>query len=140
MKALFLMMSFVLITACGKEYEYENVEREESDYNRVINTKSMPKKPNLNKDIYLVNEEYPMEVALYEDGKFYYNFATLGDGTGTWKFGKDLVIDTDGERELFNVTLHIFTTDEEGENYKVRFIDRFGYRVIDLKKKNLSNK
>ena len=133
--SLILLSLFVLVS-CEEtsDLKYGNLDRQESDYNKVINPAQFSSSPNLQRDIFLANHDYPIEVALYADGKMYYNLDNLGDGTGTWSFdSKDIIIKTHGKRTLFDFKVQIFTIDNSAQNFKIRFIDRFGTQELPLK-------
>ncbi len=52
---------------------------------RYINQKALLEDPNLTLDKSIINSTYPIQLALYQDGRFYYDLPNLGDGTGTWR-------------------------------------------------------
>lgn len=145
-----LLLSLLFLISCGDDYDYGNFLRDKSHYDKIINnsdliesknfleSKRVLKKsdPNLDKDIFLENKSFGMKIALYKNGKFYYQFADLGvkgDGFGNWNFRDGIfIIDTNGKRTLFDVVLHVFSADPEAKTYKVRFRDRFGWQVLKL--------
>lgn len=149
------LLSLLTIISCGGDFDYGNFPRDKSHYDKIINDKSISESktflqtkkvtsntnPDLKEDIYLENSSFGIKVALYKNGKFYYQLADLGmkgDGYGNWNFRDGIfIIDTNGKRSLFDVILHIFSADPEAKTYKVRFRDRFGWQVLKL---NVVNK
>jgi hypothetical protein len=75
-----------------------------------IKNSSLPTLPNLSIDRKIVNNSYPIEIALYNNNKFYYDLPNLGDGTGEW----------------------IHAADIKAENFAIKFIDRFGINKIKV--------
>jgi hypothetical protein len=133
--ALTILVSFSIL-ACedASDLKYSQIDRKKSDYDKVINPSSNSNNPDLQRDIFLANYSYPIEVALYADGKMYYNLDNLGEGIGTWNFkGKNIIIETHGKRTLFDFKVKIFTVDNSAENFKIRFVDRFGTQELPLK-------
>ncbi|MCO4795534.1 MAG: hypothetical protein KC493_17575, partial [Bacteriovoracaceae bacterium] len=86
---LVLLLTIFLFASCGLKKEKGELivfEKSKTDYDQFINQKPKPNQPNLSIDKKIVNNDYPIELALYNDGKFYYNLENLGEGEGTWKY------------------------------------------------------
>lgn len=133
------MNNFFLITAitfmflsCGKNDEkIEFYKVEKSKFSRLINNKSLPAHPNLSIDKKIVNNSYPIEIALYNNNKFYYDLPNLGDGTGEWVHtnGK---IELRAQRDIFDMYIELHATDNKADNFAIKFIDRFGINKIKV--------
>jgi hypothetical protein len=126
-----------LLVACGspeKSSDLEYHENEDGVFNRLVNSRNL-ENPSVDEDIFLINRDYPIEVAVYKDGRFYYNLENLGDGTGKWK-------DKKGALELityrnivgFNVKMEIYiqSNDPTGSSYTMKFYDRHGEQTLPL--------
>ncbi|MFP5386567.1 MAG: hypothetical protein ACLGHN_10840 [Bacteriovoracia bacterium] len=135
MKNFFLFCLLALLS-CGKESSTKVYPVTDSSVSRLVNQKSMPADPNLTLDKSLVNNSYPIQLALYEDGQFYYDLPNLGDGRGTWKKsgGK---IELKAKRSLFDMHIDIHANDEEAQTLSIQFIDRFGPNTLQMTNVNI---
>lgn len=101
----------------------------------------MPTKPNLNHDKVIVDEEYPVEIAIYEDGQFFYNLDNLGSGTGVWEY-KDGSIVLSAKREIFfkvrDMVYKFSILKEDGSKASLEFRDRYGLNQPIVKVKNIN--
>lgn len=96
----------------------------------------MPDNPDLAVDKSIINNDYPIELALYQDGKFYYNLPTLGDGTGSWTLdgGKLKLFSS---RSLFDMHIDIFASDQSASAVILKFRDRHGPQIIKMMNENI---
>jgi hypothetical protein len=108
---------------------------EQKDLNHLINEKALPANPNLNSDKTLLNRDYPIEVALYNDGKWYYDLPNLDSGTGTWKYEGGM-IKLYAERILFDMYIEVVAIEKGAEKVALKFTDRFGPRSLPSEKVN----
>lgn len=106
------------------------------ELNPLINKKSMPEVPDFTSDKTLLNREYPIEVALYEDGQWFYDLPNLDTGKGTWKM-ENGTIKLYASRKLFDMYIDIVATKEGAESLVLKFRDRFGPRVLETEKINM---
>lgn len=123
------------ISACGNKppAQITQVKRDKTHYDKIINSSSTASKADLKKDIFLANYDYPIELAIYADGSFYYNLDNLGDGKGKWELkGGSYYIETTHKRLLFDLKVQIYTTSSEGDKFRTYFVDRFGPKELDL--------
>lgn len=104
---------------------------------KFVNQKNIEKKPNLTIDKSIVNLKYPIEIALYSDGRFYYNLPRLGDGRGTWKLNNKGVIELRAKRTLFDMYIEVGATDEEAKSLTIQFTDRFGPNTLKMMNNNI---
>ncbi|MBH46644.1 MAG: hypothetical protein CME71_00580 [Halobacteriovorax sp.] len=136
--ALALCLSTIFI-GCVPDKETSGLayyEVEASAYEKFVNSKPMPSEPDLALDKSIVNAEYPIEVALYNDGKFYYNLPTLGDGTGSWtRDGGRLKLFS--SRTLFDMYIDIYAADPKAQNLILKFRDRHGPQIVKMDNENL---
>tara|TARA_R110002049_G_scaffold179732_4_gene346746 strand:- start:68 stop:487 length:420 start_codon:yes stop_codon:yes gene_type:complete len=138
MKLIYLL-SLLSLISCVPDKETSQLSYFEVDkaaYKKFINEKSLPTEPDLALDKSIINNDYPIEVALYQDGKFYYNLPTLGDGTGTWT--------TDGgklklfsSRTLFDMYIDIYAADQSASQVILKFRDRNGPQIVKMTNENI---
>jgi len=142
MKNLFIIASIILVLlSCGSNEESPKsklvfFEAKVSDFDKYINRKSTPDEPNLQEDRTIINNDYPIEISLYEDGKWYYNLPNLDDGFGTWEYDGG-VIKLHASRTLFDMNITVEAVKEEAKEIAIRFSDRFGPKVLTMEKRNL---
>ena len=146
MKNLYKNILFIctlLLFGCGKNSGSDKSELtffkvESTDFSRYINEKSLPENPNTYEDITLYNDEYPIEITLYKDGRWFYDLANLDDGTGTWKYegGKIKLFAT---RTLFDMYIDIEAREKNAKKVAIRFSDRFGEKVLMMQKRSLES-
>lgn len=142
MKSFSFLVLFILASSClGKNDEksdlkFFSVPVTEKDFSAYINQKDLPDVPNMNADKVIVNEDYPIEIALYRDGKWFYDLPNLDTGSGTWRFdgGK---IKLFAERSLFNMNIDIVAVKEQAKDVIIKFSDRFGPKTLPMDKKNI---
>ena len=88
-------MVFYLITLLSLISCIENPERNRESirqvapletYDSLINQKNLNdlNDVDFNDDISIINPDYPIEIWLYENNKYYYDLPNLGSGVGTW--------------------------------------------------------
>jgi hypothetical protein len=135
MKTTLLVMLLVLVS-CGKSSQKKLYRVENSALTKFVNTKSLPADPNLSLDKSIINTKYPIEIALYEDGRFYYDLPNLGDGHGTWKL-KDGKIQLKAKRTLFDMYIEVQGTDELTNSLTIQFTDRFGANTLEMSNHNI---
>lgn len=124
-------MPLLLLVACGKQGKSKLHKIESAALTKFVNNKSLPKDPNLTLDKSIVNNNYPIEIALYSDNRFYYNLPNLGDGKGTWKYSNGR-IELKAKRTLFNMYIEVMGSDEAAQNLSIHFTDRFGPNTLKM--------
>ncbi len=105
------------------------------DFSKYVNQKKAPERPNLTLDKTIINNDYPIEIALYNDGKWYYNLPNLGDGFGTWSY-KDGMIKLFAERILFDMHIDVKATSRQANDVAIEFSDRFGPKILKMENQN----
>lgn len=131
-----MLMPLMLLISCGKQEATKLYKVQDSALTKFVNSKNMPKDPNLTLDKSIVNNSYPIEIALYEDNRFYYNLPNLGDGNGTWKLNNG-VIELKAKRTLFDMFIEVKGSDEATENLAIQFTDRFGPNTLKMMNVNI---
>jgi hypothetical protein len=131
-----LLLSLVLIGACGKSSNKKLYRVELAAVAKFVNEKPLPANPNLSLEKSFVNNSYPITIALYEDGRFYYDLPNLGDGNGTWKHSNGK-IQLKAKRTIFNMYIEVSATDEKAESLTIQFSDRFGPNTLKMMNVNL---
>lgn len=131
-----LLISLLILSACGKHSNSKDYPIKSDEVARFVNDKAMPADPNLTLDKAIVNTDYPIEIALYKDGRFYYDLPRLGDGHGTWVHKNDH-IELKAKRTLFDMYIEIHSADEGAHNLSIQFTDRFGPNHLEMKNVNI---
>lgn len=134
-----ILMGLLLIVAgcvvsCSPISEMTAHKRESAFYSRFVNTGEDMKDVEQNLDrvkLLQTGPQYPMRMALFPEGKFYYQVDNLGDGEGRWDI-KDGVLRMRAIRPLFD--MHLFVSGEKaaGDEAIIRFIDRHGFNSLRL--------
>ncbi len=109
----------------------------ETEYAKFINQKDLTnEEPNLTLDKTIVNNDYPIEIALYKNKKFFYNLPNLGSGKGTWKYN-DGMIELRAQRKIFDMYIEIYGSDAEIKQVAILFSDRFGPNTLKMDNSNI---
>lgn len=122
--------------ACGKGGGTKTYALKEESLQGFVNAKALPADPNLTLDKSIVNNSYPIEIALYNDHQFYYNLPTLGDGHGTWNY-KNGKIELKAKRTLFDMYIEVMGADEANTSLTIQFTDRFGPNTLKMVNSNI---
>lgn len=136
MKITIILMTLVLVSACGGKGKTKFVAANEESFAKLVNDKSMPADPNMTLDKSIVNNEYPIQLALYKDGRFYYDLPNLDDGTGTWSYNNGQIT-LKSKHRLFDMRIDVRALDESANNLAITFIDRFGPHTLKMAKENI---
>lgn len=129
------MMVLVALVGCGKGKD--NLHRiNKTDLQKFVNDKSLPSDPNLTLDKSIVNNSYPIQIALYSNKRFYYDLPNLGDGHGTWEESNG-VIELRAKRTLFDMFIEIKANDPEAKTLSIQFTDRFGPNTLKMVNVNI---
>lgn len=129
-------MVLLLLWSCGKQTSAKFYPVDSAALSRYVNEKSLPADPNLTVDKSIINTTYPIEIALYKDGRFYYDLPRLGDGHGTWVHKEDH-IELKAKQTLFDMYIEIHGSEEGAKTLSVQFTDRFGPTVLKMVNKNI---
>lgn len=128
------LLILILAASCGSKDAHE-VKVAQEVFSSHINTKVMPEQVNLKQDKSFLNRDYPIEVALYSNGKWFYDLPNLGKGTGTYQY-LDGKIQLFASRDLFDINIELLSTDEVGSAFILSFRDRFGRVVLETELMN----
>jgi len=138
MEKILVILMFVLV-GCGKSKNDITVySADKKDFSYIVNQSVMPEKPDLANHKTLLNRDYPIEIALFENGDFYYDLPNLGDGKGKWKFIKGR-IELKAKRSLFDMEISLHAIEENAKDIGLEFFDRFGRNLISVEKINIKN-
>jgi predicted small lipoprotein YifL len=136
MKFSFLFVLMLVFTSCGGKGPTKFYSASEASFSKFVNEKDMPKNPNLTLDKSIVNNEYPIQLALYKNKKFYYDLPNLDDGTGTWSYVNGQII-LKSKHRLFDMRIDVKALDENAGKLAITFIDRFGPHTLKMDNSNL---
>lgn len=135
--SLLVLVLLLNISCTGKKSAPDlYAAKDETVYSKFINSKTLPASPNLTIDKSFVNNDYPIEIALYEDHRFFYNLPNLGTGKGTWKF-QDGKIQLKAKRSLFDMHIEVYGADQNHSNLAIQFTDRFGPNSLVMENSNI---
>lgn len=136
MKTILILASLLVFTACGQKPKTKLYPIKASVLSTYVNEAAIPASPNLSIEKTIVNNSYPIEIALYSDGRFYYDLPNLGDGRGTWTLSKG-VIKLKAKRTLFDMEIDVLGTDAEANSLSIQFSDRFGPKTLHMMNVNI---
>ena len=141
----FSIFSTILLISCVENIQKQQVSKREilplESFKSLINKKSISSKEDVNQNIdySLINQDYPVEIWLYENNKYYYDLPNLGDGLGSWEYSNGH-ISLSNDYHIKSIDLKIemnydiyFTKDH---NIRIEFSDRFGLQNLNLEFKN----
>lgn len=123
------------MVGCGNKSKSKLHPIREEVIPQIVNQKAYSE-ANPHQDKTILNRDYPIEIALYNDGRFYYDLPRLGDGHGTWR-NSDGVLKLKAKRTLFDMHIEVKSNDEEGKTLAIQFSDRFGPKTLKMEKMNM---
>ncbi|MCF8060414.1 MAG: hypothetical protein K9K67_14020 [Bacteriovoracaceae bacterium] len=106
-----------------------------NDLRGLVNEKPLPGDPDLTSDKTILNRDYPIEVALYNDGKWFYDLPNFGTGQGTWII-EDGMMKLNAKTLLFDMYIEVVAIKENAQEVVLKFRDRFGPRILNTEKMN----
>lgn len=124
------------LPGCRNTYEsarpYQVFPKDETFFKAVINDSETSEQL-----VTLHEDNYPISVTLFKDGRFSYTLRKLGDGWGKWKYSAtEGYIDLYAERTIFVMQMQIRATDPANPNaLALEFSDRFGPKYLSLSSK-----
>ncbi len=128
----------LVLSACGtkkKKSELQFFKVQKADFASYLNSGTAPEKPNLNEARVIFNNDYPIEIALFEDGSWYYNLDNLGDGRGSWTYQHGH-IKLHAERALFDMNIVLRAVKKGATKVAIEFADRFGPKELIMERSN----
>ena len=136
MKILINLTLLISLLSCGqKKSDIEFFDVKEEDFSHLINNQRQPSSPDLGALKTIQNRDYPIEIALFNDGTWYYDLPNLDTGRGTWKY-EDHKIKLHAKRILFDMDISIISLKENAKEVGIRFTDRFGPQLLKTEKVN----
>lgn len=133
-KIILALSVCALFAACSPMSSMTANKRDADFYGRFVNPAdqmiSAPEKLDQVK-LLETGSDYPMRMALFTNGKFYYQVDKLGDGQGLWDVA-DGVLRLRAIRPLFDMHLFVSGAQAEGDETVIRFIDRHGFNSIKI--------
>ena len=129
--SILVVMVLVSLVSCGKKTKTKFYTITEANLSKFVNDKELPANPNLTLDKSIVNNDYPIQVALYRDGKFYYDLPNLDAGEGKWTFSNGQIV-LKSRHRLFDMRIDVRAVDENANNLAVSFIDRLGPQTLKM--------
>lgn len=131
MKKTILTLTLIALVSCGGKSGPKVYAVKEESFSKFINQKNLPSDPNMGLEKSILNNDYPIQIALYKDQKFYYDLPNLDSGTGTWSYsGGQLVLKS--KHRLFNMRIDVHSLDQNGEKLAIKFIDRHGHQTLKM--------
>ncbi|HYX39503.1 MAG TPA: hypothetical protein VE954_40915 [Oligoflexus sp.] len=128
-------LAVLLMVGCQPLYKaernYEVYEKDQEFFQPLLNgsTDDVDAKAT----VVLEDQSYPIQLQLYQDGRFFYHLKRLGDGWGTWSH-KNGFLHLYAERKLFVMNLEIHSIQQDGNALSLEFSDRFGPKFLRLQK------
>lgn len=134
MYKIILLVTLVVLSACGKSSGGKLYKVEAGALEKFVNQNKLSKPGSTTKTI--VNNDYPIEIALFNDGRFYYDLPNLGDGRGKWKLNNG-VLELRAKRTLFDMYIEVMANDPEAKTLSIQFTDRFGPNTLQMVNNNI---
>lgn len=131
-KSILLLLALTLISCGGKSGPKVYALKEES-FSKYVNDKNIATKTeaNLSIDKSIVNNDYPIQIALYKNKTFYYDLPNLDDGTGTWSYQNGHIV-LKSKHKFFDMRIDIHSIDQNGDKLAIKFIDRHGAQTLKM--------
>lgn len=137
MKNIILISSLLLLMACGgKSESLKKIEPSAVSY--YVNAKDSSD-VNTSIDKMIVNNDYPIELALYQDKKFYYNLPNLGDGHGSWEYVDGKIV-LKAKRQILNINVDMIieVRAKDRQILAIQFNDRRGPHTLTMMNVNMN--
>ncbi|MBA2403635.1 MAG: hypothetical protein H0V66_02605 [Bdellovibrionales bacterium] len=138
MSRIVSLLVLMILSSCTGKSESDSLytAKESAEYSKFINAKKMPADPNLTIDKNIINNNYPIEIALYNDNRFFYNLPNLGTGKGKWKYS-DGKIELRAKRKIFDMYIEVYGSDANIKNLSIQFTDRRGSNTLKMDSQNI---
>lgn len=112
-----------------------------SGFKSIINQKNFQDESDLvhHEDVSILNADYPVEIWLYQNNKYYYDLPNLGAGIGKWSYqnGTLYLENIHHVKTInFNIEMNYQIYYSKEKELKVFFNDRFGGNSLLLEQKN----
>ena len=141
-----VFLSLFLLVSCieGANQSHMLAERsvvELSAFQSIINQRDFQNEKDIihNEDVSIINADYPVEIWLYRNNKYYYDLPNLGSGIGEWSYQNGL-LHLENIHHVktinFNIEMNYEVFYSKEKELKVFFNDRFGGNSLLLEQKN----
>ena len=119
---------FSMISGCGDTAGMIESPRDQTFYKSYQNPASASFAADQKMDelkIIQTNDDYPIRIALFDNGTFYYQVDRLGDGNGEWYF-QDGAVHLVASRPVFNMEFVLSGSSADPDGVILKFVDRHG--------------
>lgn len=134
----YTLLCLVVLISCGKGKSVKLHDLKQESLSTFVNEKNLNPEiqPNLTLDKAVVNNDYPITIALYKDNQFYYDLPNLSDGHGTWSYENGKIV-LKAKQKFFDMYIEMFAGDEGSQTLAIQFTDRFGSNKLNMINSNL---
>ncbi len=133
-----LLFSTTIMFGCSGDYKMVEYQRDEKFFSSFHNSSAeIGQAASKIETVKLLqtNDDYPIRLVIYDNGKFYYQVDELGTGIGDWKF-EDGGLTLTTRRKIFDLNFYLTAAAEAGDEVVVKFIDRHGFNQHKLEYRN----
>lgn len=133
-----VVISFLFLVGCSGDYKMVQYQRDEKFFDNYKNSASeIDQAATKIESIKLLQtgDEFPIRVALYDNGKFYYQVDELGTGIGDWEF-YDGGLKLTTRRKIFDMNFYVTAAGTDGDDVVIKFFDRHGFNQHKLEFRN----
>lgn len=132
---LFIISMLSLFSCGGSKEKVKMYELKQEALTSFVNPQNLSGTPNPGTERFIVNNDYPIELALYSDKRFYYNLPNLGDGDGTWNYDNGKIV-MKAKRSILgmdvDMVIEMKAADSNGESLAIHFMDRHGPNTMKM--------
>jgi hypothetical protein len=128
-----LLLLITLLLSCGPKKGLDYHELKKDQFDPIVNQMDTPAQPDLGAVKTILNRDYPIEIAIFKDGQWYYDLPNLGDGKGTWKY-EDGRLKLFARRNIFDMEIEVVGADADAQELAIKFVDRFGHQIMPVEK------
>jgi hypothetical protein len=141
---VYLIWGITLIVfniGCSGDYKMVQHQRDQTFFNSLLNNGAElgsieAESAKIEKvKLLQTNEDYPIRIVLYNNGRFYYQVDELGQGIGDWKY-EDGGLRLTSRRRVFDLNFYLTAAAETGDEILVKFFDRHGFNQYSLNFRN----
>jgi hypothetical protein len=133
-KNTLLLAPLLVLMGCSGDYKMATYEREKNFFALFENAgqeESQAAKNLENIKLLHTDEQFPIRLALYDNGRFYYQVDELGNGYGDWTYENGgLKLTT--RRKIFDMNFYVVAKAQQGTDLVIKFFDRHGFNQYDL--------
>lgn len=136
-KILFFSM-FALMLGCSNNYKMVQFPREEAYFKTFQNPSEELGQAAARIEsvkLLMTNDDYPIRLSLYSNGRFYYQVDELGTGVGDWKY-ENGGLHLTSRRKIFDLNFYVTAAEQTGDKMVVKFFDRHGFNQYPINFRN----